>query len=144
MRCVVQRVREARVLVDGTVVGAVSRGTCALVGVAAGDTRDDAAFIARKIASLRIFDEERDLLETGGEALVVSQFTLLGDARKGRRPSWIDAARPEAAAPLVDAVCEEMRALGVRVATGVFGADMLVEIANDGPFTVLLDSKKLF
>ncbi len=144
MRCVVQRVREARVLVDGAVVGAVPRGVCALVGVAAGDTRDDAAFIARKIANLRIFDEERDLLETAGEALVVSQFTLLGDARKGRRPSWIDAARPEAAAPLVDAVCDELRALGVRVATGVFGADMLVEIANDGPFTILLDSKKRF
>lgn len=144
MRCVVQRVREARVLVDGAVVGAVARGVCALVGVAAVDTREDAAFIARKIATLRIFDDERDLVESGGEALVVSQFTLLGDARKGRRPSWIDAARPEAAAPLVDAVRDELRALGVRVATGVFGAHMLVEIANDGPITILLDSKKLF
>jgi len=144
VRCVVQRVREARVLVDGAVVGAVARGVCALVGVAAVDTREDAAFIARKIATLRIFDDERDLVESGGEALVVSQFTLLGDARKGRRPSWIDAARPEAAAPLVDAVRDELRALGVRVATGVFGAHMLVEIANDGPITILLDSKKLF
>lgn len=144
MRCVVQRVRDARVLVDGAAVGAVARGVCALVGVAAGDTREDAAFIARKIATLRIFDDERDLVESGGEALVVSQFTLLGDARKGRRPSWIDAARPEAAAPLVDAVRDELRALGVRVATGVFGAHMLVEIANDGPITILLDSKKLF
>ena len=144
MRCVVQRAARARVTVGGATVGEIGPGMCALVGVAAGDTRDDAAFIARKIASLRIFDDERDLLETAGEALVVSQFTLLGDARKGRRPSWILAARPEDAEPLVDAVAEELRALGVRVATGRFGAEMLVEIANQGPFTVLLDSKKLF
>ena len=144
MRCVVQRVARARVTVGGAAVGEIGAGVCALVGVAAGDTRDDAAFIARKIASLRIFDDERDLVETAGEALVVSQFTLLGDARKGRRPSWILAARPEDAEPLVEAVAQELRALGIRVATGRFGAEMLVEIANHGPFTVLLDSKKLF
>jgi D-tyrosyl-tRNA(Tyr) deacylase len=144
MRCVVQRVREARVTVDGRVVGEISRGLCALVGVAEGDTRDDAALVARKIATLRIFDDERDLVESRGEALVVSQFTLLGDARKGRRPSWIAAARPEAAEPLVRAVADEIAALGVRVASGVFGAHMLVEIANDGPVTVLLDSRRQF
>ena len=144
MRCVVQRVAHARVTVDGRVVGAIATGVCALVGVADGDARDDAALIARKIATLRIFEGERDLLEVGGEALVVSQFTLLGDARKGRRPSWIAAARPEAAEPLVDAVAEELAALGARVARGVFGAHMLVEIANDGPVTLLLDSRKCF
>ncbi len=144
MRSVVQRVRSARVTVDGVVAGSTGPGVCALVGVAAGDTRDDAALIARKIATLRIFADERDLIETAGEALVISQFTLLGDARKGRRPSWIAAARPEDAEPLVAAVVEELRALGIRVATGVFRAEMLVEIANDGPVTVLLDSRKTF
>lgn len=144
MRCVVQRVSQARVTVDGRTAGAVSRGVCALVGVADGDTREDAAHIARKIATLRIFDDERDLLETSGEALVVSQFTLLGDARKGRRPSWIAAARPEAAEPLVRAVADDLASLGVRVACGVFGAHMLVEIANDGPVTILLDSRRQF
>jgi D-tyrosyl-tRNA(Tyr) deacylase len=144
MRSVVQRVRSARVTVNGAVAGVIGRGVCALVGVAAGDTRDDAALIARKIATLRIFDDEKDLIETAGEALVVSQFTLLGDARKGRRPSWIAAARPEEAEPLVGAVALGLAALGVRVATGVFRAEMLVEIANDGPVTVLLDSRKEF
>ncbi len=144
MRCVVQRVAHARVTVDGRVVGSIAAGVCALVGVADGDTRDDAALIARKVATLRIFEGERDLLETGGEALVVSQFTLLGNARKGRRPSWIAAARPEAAEPLVAAVAEEIAALGARVAGGAFGAHMLVEIANDGPVTILLDSRKAF
>jgi D-tyrosyl-tRNA(Tyr) deacylase len=144
MRCVVQRVSRARVLVGDQVAGAIDAGVCALVGVAAGDTVEDADAIARKVASLRIFEGERDLIETGGAALVVSQFTLLGDARKGRRPSWIAAERPEAAAPLVERVAAELRALSVPVATGVFGALMLVEIANDGPVTILLDSKKLF
>jgi D-tyrosyl-tRNA(Tyr) deacylase len=144
VRCVVQRVARASVSVDGRVVGAIGAGVCALVGVAEGDTREDAALVARKIATLRIFEGERDLLEVGGEALVVSQFTLLGDARKGRRPSWIAAARPEAAEPLVAAVSEELAALGARVAGGVFGAHMLVEIANDGPVTILLDSRKAF
>lgn len=144
MRAVVQRVRAARVSVGDAVVGAVGRGVCALVGVATGDAREDAEFIARKIATLRIFEEEKDLLETGGEALVVSQFTLLGDARKGRRPSWTAAARPEEAEPLVAAVAEALRAAGVRVATGTFGARMLVEIENEGPVTILLDSRKEF
>jgi D-tyrosyl-tRNA(Tyr) deacylase len=144
MRAVVQRVRSARVVTGGRTAGEIGCGACVLVGVAAGDGPDDAALLARKIATLRIFADEADLIETGGEALVVSQFTLLGDARKGRRPSWIAAARPEDAAPLVDAVAAGLRALGVRVATGVFGAEMLVEIANDGPVTILLDSRKQF
>jgi len=144
MRAVVQRVRSARVTVAGEVAGAIGPGVCALVGVASGDTIGDAETTARKIATLRIFEDERDLVETGGAALVVSQFTLLGDARKGRRPSWIAAARPEEAEPLVEKVVTELRALGVRVETGVFRAEMLVEIANDGPVTVLLDSRKAF
>ena len=144
MRAVVQRVRSARVTVAGEVAGSIGPGVCALVGVASGDTNGDAEATARKIATLRIFADERDLVETGGAALVVSQFTLLGDARRGRRPSWIAAARPEDAEPLVEKVVTELRALGIRVETGVFRAEMLVEIANDGPVTVLLDSRKAF
>ena len=145
MRAVLQRVRSARVLVDGEVVGAIGRGVLVYVGVAEGDTTAEAEWLADKIAVLRIFASEerpidRSLLDVGGAALVVSQFTLLADTRRGRRPSFTGAAPPEAAEPLVDAVVEALRASGVEVATGRFGAMMQVESTNDGPVTIVLDS----
>lgn len=145
MRAVLQRVRSARVLVDGEVVGAIGRGVLVYVGVAEGDTSAEAEWLADKIAGLRIFPSEerpidRSLLDVGGAALVVSQFTLLADTRRGRRPSFTGAAPPEAAEPLVDAVVEALRASGVEVATGRFGAMMQVESTNDGPVTIVLDS----
>ena len=145
MRAVLQRVRSARILVDGEVVGAIGRGVLVYVGVAEGDTTAEAEWLADKIAVLRIFASEerpidRSLLDVGGAALVVSQFTLLADTRRGRRPSFTGAAPPEAAEPLVDAVVEALRASGVEVATGRFRAMMQVESTNDGPVTIVLDS----
>ena len=145
MRAVLQRVRFSRVLVDGEVVGAIERGVLAYVGVAEGDTPAEAEWLADKIAGLRIFpsDErpiDRSLLEVGGAALVVSQFTLLADTRRGRRPSFTGAAAPDVAEPLVDAVVEALRGRGIEVATGRFGAMMQVESTNDGPVTIVLDS----
>ena len=145
MRAVLQRVRFSRVLVDGEVVGAIERGVLAYVGVAEGDTPAEAEWLADKIAGLRIFpsDErpiDRSLLEVGGAALVVSQFTLLADKRRGRRPSFTGAAAPDVAEPLVDAVVEALRGQGIEVATGRFGAMMQVESTNDGPVTIVLDS----
>jgi D-tyrosyl-tRNA(Tyr) deacylase len=140
MRAVVQRVTRASVTVDGAVVGAVDRaGLCVLVGVTHSDTAADAARLAAKIHDLRILADERSAAETGAPLLVVSQFTLYGDARKGRRPTWAAAAPGEVAEPLVDEVVRVLRSRGAEVATGVFGADMQVELVNDGPFTVLLD-----
>lgn len=144
MRAVVQRVREASVTVDGETVGAVGPGLLALVGVTHDDDAATAAKLAGKIAHLRVVDDDagvmnRSVLDAGGEVLVVSQFTLYGDTSRGRRPSWIAAARPEAAEPLVEAFTAELRHLGGTVATGRFRADMLVTIANDGPVTVLLE-----
>jgi len=136
---------------DGTVHerGAIGRGLCVLVGVDRSDGPADAAWIAEKTRALRIFDDAQgkmnlDVREAGGAVLAVSQFTLLGDARKGRRPSWIDAAAPEPAQALYARVCEALRALGLAVAEGEFRATMQVELVNDGPVTILLDSKKLF
>ena len=145
MRSVVQRVRSARVLVDGELVGAIGRGVLAYVGVAEGDTEAEAAWLADKIAGLRIFasgerPSDRSLLDVQGAALVVSQFTLLADTRRGRRPSFTGAAAPEVAEPLVDAVAGALRERGVEVATGRFGAMMQVESTNDGPVTIVLDS----
>jgi len=145
VRAVLQRVRSARVLVDGEVVGAIERGVLAYVGVAEGDTTAEAEWLADKIAGLRVFpsDErpiDRSLLDVGGAALVVSQFTLLADTRRGRRPSFTGAAAPAVAEPLVDAVVEALRGQGVEVATGRFGAMMQVESTNDGPVTIVLDS----
>ena len=145
MRAVLQRVRSARVLVGDEVVGAIGRGVLVYVGVAEGDTTAEAEWLADKIAVLRIFASEerpidRSLLDAGGAALVVSQFTLLADTRRGRRPSFTGAAPPEVAEPLVDAVVEALRASGVEVATGRFGAMMQVESTNDGPVTIVLDS----
>jgi D-tyrosyl-tRNA(Tyr) deacylase len=140
MRAVVQRVTRASVTVDGTVVGAVERaGLCVLVGVTHTDTAAEAARLAAKVHDLRILADERSAADTGAPMLVVSQFTLYGDARKGRRPTWAAAAPGEVAEPLVDEVVRVLRARGAEVATGVFGADMQVELVNDGPFTVLLE-----
>ncbi|OYT72301.1 MAG: D-tyrosyl-tRNA(Tyr) deacylase [Chloracidobacterium sp. CP2_5A] len=144
MRLVIQRVARASVSVAGETVGRCGRGLCVLVGVTRGDTEADADWLAEKTANLRIFEDEagkmnRSLLEVGGEALAVSQFTLYGDARKGRRPSFADAAPPEQAAPLVTRYVDALRLLGVSVETGVFGATMQVEIHNDGPVTLILE-----
>jgi len=144
MRAVVQRVRDARVSIEGSVVGEIGPGICVLVGVAAGDGEEEAARLAGKLARLRVFPDDegrfdRSLLDTGGSALVVSQFTLIADTAKGNRPSFSGAARPEQAEPLVERVAAELRALGVPVETGVFGARMVVELANDGPVTIILD-----
>ena len=149
MRAVVQRVSRARVVVDGQVTGAIDAGVAVLLGVGREDTHDDAAYIAEKIAHLRIFEDEtgkmnRSLLDTAGAALLVSQFTPYGDARKGRRPGFDQAAPPEQANALYEECVRALRAFGVRVETGVFRAHMAVELTNDGPVTILLDSAKLF
>jgi D-tyrosyl-tRNA(Tyr) deacylase len=140
MRAVVQRVSHASVTVDDEVVGQVTEpGLMALVGVTHTDTAAEAARIARKLWTLRILEDERSCSDTGAPLLVVSQFTLYGDARKGRRPTWQAAAPGPVAEPLVDAVVEELRSLGAVVATGVFGAKMSVSLTNEGPFTVVLE-----
>ncbi len=144
VRAVVQRVTRARVTVAGEVVGEIGPGLCVLVGVTHSDTPEVAARLARKLWHLRVMDDEagvmnRSVADTGGSVLVVSQFTLYGDTSGGRRPSWIAAARPEQAEPLVEAVVAELRALGATVATGRFRAEMLLELVNDGPVTVLME-----
>jgi D-aminoacyl-tRNA deacylase len=141
---VVQRVRRARVTVDGVEVGAIGAGLCVLVGVTHADDAAAAQKLADKLWHLRVMPDGEGVMNVavsaaGGEVLVISQFTLYGDTSRGRRPSWIDAARPEHAEPLVAAVADELRQLGATVATGVFGADMQVELVNDGPVTVLLE-----
>ena len=140
MRAVLQRVSSARVRVGGRTTGEIGEGLVALVGVAPDDTEDDAATIARKIAELRILREERSVAEAGAGVLVVSQFTLYGDARKGRRPSWSGAAPGPVAEPLVELVVTLLRERGIAVGTGVFGAMMEVELTGDGPMTVLLET----
>jgi D-tyrosyl-tRNA(Tyr) deacylase len=145
VRAVVQRVSEARVLVGGERVAEIGRGLVVLLGVARGDSEAEAERLAGKVARLRIFEDEagkfdRSLLDVSGEALVVSQFTLIADTRKGNRPSFTDAAPPDQAEPLYDAYCASLRSLGVSVARGVFGARMAVELANDGPVTIALDA----
>lgn len=144
MRVVLQRVSRAAVTVDGEVVGAIGRGYLALVGLRDGDGADEIDWMAEKILTLRLFaDDEgklnRSLVDVSGGVLVVSQFTLYGDARKGRRPSFVGAAAPEVAEPLYVRFAARLRALGVDVATGVFGAMMAVELVNDGPVTLLLE-----
>lgn len=145
MRAVLQRVSQASVTVGDEVVGAIGQGLLILLGVGIGDSQAEARLLAEKTANLRIFADEEgrfnlSLLDTGGEALVVSQFTLYADTRRGRRPSFSDAAPPEIAAPLVDIFADELRRLGVAVSTGRFGAMMRVALVNDGPVTILLDS----
>ncbi|MCO1574963.1 D-aminoacyl-tRNA deacylase [Crossiella sp. SN42] len=140
MRAVVSRVSRASVTVDGEVVGAIDEpGLLVLLGVTHTDTEATAATMARKLHELRVLRDEQSCAETGAPLLVVSQFTLYGQTRKGRRPSWTEAARPEAAEPLVAAVVEALRNRGARVETGRFRAAMAVESVNDGPFTVLVD-----
>ena len=142
MRAVIQRVTHANVKVDGVVVGAIDRpGLVALVGVTHDDTTAQADTIARKIAELRILQDERSALDDGAPVLVISQFTLYGDARKGRRPSWSNAAPGDVAEPLVDAVVDGLRKRGLEVATGKFGAHMAVELVNDGPVTLVLEAE---
>jgi D-tyrosyl-tRNA(Tyr) deacylase len=144
MRAVCQRVSEARVRVSGQVAGEIGFGLCVLLGVARGDGEAEAARLAGKVARLRVFaDEEgrfdRSLLDVGGAALVVSQFTLLADTAKGNRPSFSDAAAPEEAEPVYERFCSELESFGVPVGRGVFGARMAVELVNDGPVTIVLD-----
>jgi D-tyrosyl-tRNA(Tyr) deacylase len=144
MRALVQRVTRASVTVDGQVVGAIDAGLCVLVGVTHDDTAADAQKLAGKVAGLRVFDDADGVMnaslgDRGGAALVVSQFTLYGDTRKGRRPSWGDAARPEVAEPLIEQFVVALRELGTPVETGIFRADMQVELVNDGPVTLMLE-----
>ncbi len=144
VRAILQRVSSARVRAEGTVVGEVGRGLCVLVGVTHADTAADAGWMAWKIAGLRLFDDETgtmnlSVLEVGDSVLVVSQFTLYGDAGRGRRPSWSSAAPAARAEPLVRALTDELRKQGVTVATGRFGAAMEVELVNEGPVTLLLE-----
>jgi D-aminoacyl-tRNA deacylase len=143
VRAVVQRVAQARVLVEDEPRGRIGPGLCVLLGVARGDEAADAERLAGRVARLRIFENDagrfdRSLLNIGGAALVVSQFTLLADTAKGNRPSFTDAAPPEEAEPLYERFCEALRALGIRVETGLFGARMEVELVNDGPVTIVL------
>jgi D-tyrosyl-tRNA(Tyr) deacylase len=143
MRAVCQRVSEARVRIADEVVAEIGAGLCILLGVARGDGESDAERLAAKLARLRIFPDtegrfDRSLLDVGGSALVVSQFTLLADTAKGNRPSFTDAAPPEEAEPLYGQFCDELRELGIPVEQGVFGAKMAVELVNDGPVTILL------
>jgi D-tyrosyl-tRNA(Tyr) deacylase len=139
VRAVVQRVTSASVTVDGAVVGEIGTGLLVLLGVTHEDTAATAAEMARKLHELRVLPDERSCADTGAGLLVVSQFTLYGDTRKGRRPSWSAAAPGPVAEPLVDAVVAELRGRGATVATGVFGAQMAVALVNDGPFTVLVE-----
>jgi D-tyrosyl-tRNA(Tyr) deacylase len=149
MRAVVQRVTRASVTVNGEEVGEIGNGLVVLLGIARDDTQKDAAYLVEKIAALRIFDDRAGVMnvsvkDVGGALLIVSQFTLYGDVRRGLRPSWIDAAAPETAQPLYDFFVAQARQLIERVATGSFRAMMQVELVNDGPVTILLDSRKLF
>jgi D-tyrosyl-tRNA(Tyr) deacylase len=146
VRAVLQRVTSARVVVGAEEVGRIDQGLVVLLGVTHADTAESAAQLAEKVAGLRIFADEqgkmnRDVAEAGGAVLVVSQFTLFGDCRKGRRPSFIDAAPPEKAIPIYEAFVTGLRALGLPVQTGRFGAMMMVELINDGPVTLIVDSK---
>ena len=149
MRCVVQRVSHASVTVAGEMVSRIDRGYMVLIGAENGDTEADARYCADKIAGLRVFEDENEKMnlsvkDVGGSVLLVSQFTLLGDARHGRRPSFSNAARPEAAEPLCDAVRRMLESVGIPVLTGRFRTHMCVDLLNDGPVTILLDSRRTF
>ncbi len=149
MRAVVQRVTESSVEVDGETLGEIGHGLLVLLGVASDDSEEDAAQLAKKVAQLRIFNDaggkfNLSLEDVGGAILLISQFTLFGDARKGNRPSFIAAARPEQAVPLYESVARHLRDRGITVATGEFGAHMDVHLTNDGPVTILLDTRKTF
>jgi D-tyrosyl-tRNA(Tyr) deacylase len=149
MRAVVQRTTDCSIEVDGEVVGAIDYGLLVYLGVTAEDGAEEVRYVANKVANLRIFDDDegtmnRSVLETGGAACVVSQFTLYGDTRKGRRPSYNRAAGPQSATPVYESFVESLREMGLEVATGVFGAFMKVRYTNAGPVTILIDSEKTF
>ena len=149
MRAVVQRTTGSRVLVDNQEIATIDKGLMILLGIRKGDSTRDADYLMDKIINLRIFPDENDkmnlsLLDIGGEILLVSQFTLYGDVRKGRRPSFTEAELPDAALPLFEYCTVQLQKAGVNVQTGEFGADMIVEISNDGPCTILLDSARQF
>ena len=149
MRAVVQRVTKSSVTVDGQITGAIDEGLVVLIGVEEGDTDKDVRYIADKVSGLRIFEDENEKMnlsvkDVGGSILAISQFTLLGDVRKGKRPSFITAEDPEIANRLYQQVCENIRNQGIKVETGIFQAHMLVKINNNGPVTILLDSRKTF
>lgn len=149
MRCVVQRVSSARVTVDGRETGAIGLGLAVLAGVEVGDTAAEVAYMAGKLAKLRIFTDSAgkmnlSVMDVVGEVLAISQFTLLGDARGQNRPGFTRAEAPEQANALYEALCDALRGMGICVATGEFGAHMMLTLTNDGPVTILLDSKKLF
>jgi D-tyrosyl-tRNA(Tyr) deacylase len=149
MRAVLQRVSEARVDVAGDTVGQIERGLCALIGVANGDSEQDAVWLADKLVNARIFEDEAGKMnlsvkDVGGAVLCVSQFTLLGDLRRGNRPSFGDAMAPDAARMLFEALCEQVKGHGIAVQTGRFRAEMRVHLVNEGPVTVMLDSRRTF
>lgn len=145
MRAIVQRVSSASVTIDGRIVGNIGDGLVILLGITHNDTEKEVAFLSEKCANLRIFNDENDkmnlsLLDIGGEALIVSQFTLYGSCRKGRRPNFTEAAKPDHAIPLYEKFISSLRRLGIKVATGEFGAMMMVEIHNDGPVTLMVET----
>lgn len=149
MRAVVQKVTSSKVTVDEEVVGQIGSGLLVLLGVTHDDTSKDVDYMVDKVTNLRIFEDENEkmnlsLKDVGGEILAVSQFTLYGDARKGRRPSFSDAARPEVANPLYEEFVEKIKSQGINVGTGKFGAHMMVDLTNDGPVTILLESRREF
>ena len=149
MKFVIQRTTEAKVRIDGEVVGEIEKGFVVLIGVADGDTRETADKLIKKMLGLRIFEDENgktnlSLTDVGGELLLISQFTLYADCRKGHRPSFINAARPETAEPLYEHILTEAGKYVPQIQKGVFGADMKIDLQNDGPFTVVLDSDELF
>lgn len=149
MRCVIQRVTEASVSVDGECLGQIDKGFMILIGVSVDDTEQDLRYMAEKVPNLRVFEDEQgkmnlSLKDVGGAILAISQFTLYGDARGGRRPSFITAARPEKANPYYEQLVSAWREQGIHVETGRFGADMKVALVNDGPVTILVDSTKAF
>lgn len=149
MRAVIQRVKSASVKVNDNVIGSIAQGILLLLGIEDSDEEKDLEYMCDKVPNLRIFEDEngkmnKSLLDVGGSILVISQFTLLGDARKGRRPSFIAAAQPDKAIPMYEKYIAEMKEKNIFTQTGEFGADMKVELTNDGPVTILLDSKKVF
>lgn len=149
MRAVVQRVKKSKVTVEDRITGEINKGLMVLLGVGQGDSETDLEYLVEKIINLRIFEDNNgkmnlSLLDVGGELLVVSQFTLYGDCRKGRRPSYDKAARPETAKALYESFVEKCKNYGISTQTGIFQAEMLVDISNDGPVTLLLDSKREF
>lgn len=148
MRAVIQRVSRAQVTIDGAVHGAIGKGFLILLGVCEGDSEADAVYLADKCVGLRVFTDENDKMnlaaaEVGGGLLVISQFTLYGDCKKGKRPNFMRAARPELAVPLYEAFLARCRESGLPVETGIFGADMAVELVNDGPVTILMDTEEM-